>query len=253
MVDDPLDQPSAGSTWTTAEPGDVSASDVPAVASPRDRPADDDPARRWVAVLLAAAAVLAATLAMRAAVFSDEAGGAWQSALRTELQRAAVLLQQVRQVYGTEGDEAFAIVTHEVLADQMRMRAQGEPAEVAEVLAAEARVHEDLVGQVKPATELTASGYGLPGGGYDLAARLVDYREAVPDVQALDPDALMEHGDRASGHALGVVSAGIPVAVAILIGSLAMPNRRRRRLLLSLGWLALAVGALVAIGLEATA
>jgi hypothetical protein len=32
-----------------------------------------------------------------------------------------------------------------------------------------------------------------------------------------------------------------------------MPYRRRRRLLLSLGWLALAVGALVAIGLEATA
>ncbi len=253
MVDDPLDEPSAGPAGPTAEPGDVSATDVPTATAPHDRPADADAGKRWVAVLLTAAAAVAAILALRVTYLSNEAGGAWQSAFRTELQRAAVLLLDVRQVYGTEGEEAFSIAVHEVLADQMRVRAQAAPAEVARALEAEMRVHEDLVEQVKPATELTAGGYGLPGGGYDLVVRLVGYREAVPDVVALDPDALMRQGDRASGHALGVVAAGVPVAVAVVAGSLAMPYRHRRRFFLVIGWLAIATGLLVAAGLEVTA
>jgi hypothetical protein len=247
---DPQDAPSTASAGPITGPG---AGDAPAVEPSGERSPDDDAGKRRVAFLLAAAAALVAVLALRAAYLSDEAGGAWQSALRTELQRSAELVLLVRQVYGTEGQEAFTIATHEVLADQMRIRAQGELADVAQALEVEARVHEDLVAQVKPATELTAGGYALPDGGYDLAARLAHYREAVPQAVALDPDAQTARGDRASRHALGVVSAGILVAVALLMGSLAMPYRRRRAHLLALGGLALTVSGLMALGLEVTA
>lgn len=253
MVEGQLDEPSVAPPGPAADQGDGAVAAVPAAVSGRDRRADDDPGTRWVAVLLAAAAAVAAILALRVTYLSDEAGGAWQSAVRTELQRAAVLLMEVRQVYGTEGEEAFEITVHEVLAERMEARAQTAPAEIAQTLEAEKRVHDDLVEQVKPFTELTADEYELPGGGYDLVARLVDYREALPDVLALDPDAFMQQGDRASGHARGVVSAGVPVAVAVVAGSLAMPYRHRRRLLLIIGWLGIAVGLLIAIALELTA
>jgi hypothetical protein len=222
----------------------MTATPVPAV--------EDDPGKRGVAMLLAAAAALATILALRASFLADEAAGAWQSALRTELQRAAALLQEVRQVYGTEGPEAFIITTHEVLGDEMRSHARGASPVVTAVLETEARVHEDLVAQVKPATELTASGYELPAGGYDLSARLAHVRGARPEAVALDPDGLLEQGDRASRHRLGVVAAGVPIGVALLAGALALPHRSRRRSLLALGWLALGVSVCVAVGLEAS-
>jgi hypothetical protein len=240
--------PEGSATAPDGGPTDDTGGDIPAF-TPRRRAPEEDPDRRPVAFLLAAAAGLAAILAMWAAFLSDEAAGARQSALRSELQRAAVLLMDVRQVYGSEGAQAFSIAARETLADQMRARARVEPDAVARTLEAEADVQMAIVEQVKPATELTAGGYELAGGGYDLVARLVHYRRAAPDIVALDPDGLLRQGDRAARRALGTVWAAIPVAFALLAGSLAMPYRRRRRMLLALGWLALATGALVAIGL----
>lgn len=235
------------------EPNRDEAHHAPAAHSaPAASPAGDadDPGSRWVAALLAAAAVLAAVLAMRAAFLIDDAGDAWQSALRAELKRSVNLIEDVRYVYGTEGDQAFSVVVRESLADGLRVAGSGQPGPIADALITEARVHELVLERTKPEMELTAGGYTLPDGGYDLAARLADRRLASPEIVALDPEELQSTGDRASRHSIGVVYAAVPVGLALLLGSLAMPYRRRRRVLLALGWLALGLAAAAAIALE---
>lgn len=212
--------------------------------------APTDQGTRWVAVLLAAAAIVAAILATRAAFLGNEANDAWQRSLRTEIKRGALLTIAVRYVYGAEAGQAFEIAKHEILAHEMRARAADLDPAVAEVLLREASIHETVISQARTTMEVASERYALPDGGYDLALRLADERAGNADALALDPHPIQAQGDRASRHSVVTLAGSVPVGVAFLMGSLAMPWRRRRRVLLVLAWLAVLSGAAVGLSVE---
>jgi hypothetical protein len=187
----------------------------------------DDSGSRAVAVLLAVAALLAAVLATRAALLSDEASNAWQTSLRQELKRSVATLTDVRYVYGPEGDQAFMVATHEVMAEELRAAAAEASPEIAAVLDAEARVHDGVVEHTSPGMEFASERYRLEEGGFDLALRLSDIRGGSPDLAGIDPDAPLEEGDRTARHATLTLTAAVPVGAAFFVGALAMPFRRR--------------------------
>jgi hypothetical protein len=211
---------------------------------------DDDAGARWVAVLLAFAALLAATLATRAAFLSDDASDAWQTALRQELRRSVAALTDIRYVYGPLGDMTFMIATQEVLAEEYRSGAQGAEPAFADVLEAEARVHEGVVEAMLPSLEIAGDPPRLEGGGFDLGGALAAERERMPDLVAIDPDASQAEGDRLARQATLTLAASLPVGFAFLAGALAMPYRRHRRLLMTVGWAACGVAIVAALMLE---
>ena len=103
-------------------------------------------------------------------------------------------------------------------------------------------------------SDLTATPqYALPSGGLDLGKRLADVRATSPDMVALDPDVIQATGDRQANRARLMVLAALPIGIAALLGVMAEPFRRRRRILLAGGAVALAIGAAMAVAVEVLA
>jgi hypothetical protein len=218
-----------------------------------DRPggAPQEKGSRAVALLLAVAAIVAATITARASLVGSEATSAWQTAVGDEQRRGALLLEQVRYAYGSEGDLAFMIVAAQEQADAMREAIPGASPAVAAALETEAGVQEQVAELVKPASEIASDPrYELASGGYDLQLRLADERRSNPDDLANDPLAQVAAGDAAADHAVRLMLTTIAVGVAFLFGALAQAAHRRRRVLLVLGWIALGVASVAAVAVE---
>jgi len=193
---------------------------------------------------------MAAILAARSTMLSAAAGDAWQKTLRVELQRTAALLIDVRQVYGAEGDVALMILQDEILADELRDAAAVAAPDIATILAEQAQIHADAAGFLAPNVILAADEYRQADGSIDLEGRLADLRGQTPDMVALDPDSHARSGDQAQERATGVMTAALPLGAAFLLGALAMPLPRRRRMLVILGWTAVVVAAVMAVTVE---
>lgn len=203
---------------------------------------------RTVALLLASAAVLAAIIATRASFLANEAAGHWQQAVRSEIKRAAATVEDVRYVYTSEAPVAYRIAEAQVREQAFREQADDATGEVQAALLYEADVQRALAESLTPASEIAADPtYALPEGGFDLAARLADDRARNPDLVAIDPDAEMAVGDRASAKAVMLVVAGLPVGLTLLLGALATAIQGHRRTLLAAG--AVAMGTAVTLGL----
>lgn len=207
---------------------------------------------RAVAILLAVAAIVAAIITARAALVASDATSAWTASVGVEQRRGALFLEQFRYTYGIEGDQAFMLAIAEEKAAALRAAAADpslEP-EVAAALAAEAQVQQQLRDLVGPSSEIVSDArYVLPDGGYDLQRRLADSRAENPDDIAADPLIEMASGDAAADEANRLMLATLGVAMAFLCGALAQAFGSRRRLLLSIGWIALGIGVAAAIAI----
>ena len=204
-----------------------------------------------VAILLTVAAIVAATIGFRAAMISSSASESWQSALRTEVKRSAAALEDVRYLYQTELPMAVRIVEARIVGAEMLAAAQGQSGAAKQALLLEASVQDQIISAISSSSNLaTKPDYALPSGGFDLGKRLADLRAQYPAQLALDPDGLQATGDRLANKADLVSLALIPTSVAAFLGVLAQPFRRRRTLLLRLGELALAGGAVMAVAVE---
>src|SRR5450830_1480725 len=201
-----------------------------------------------VAILLTVAAIVAATIGFRAAMISSSASESWQSALRTEVKRSAAALEDVRYLYQTELPMAVRILEARVVGAEMLAAAQGQSGAAKQALLLEASVQDQIISAISSSSNLaTKPDYALPSGGFDLGKRLADLRVQYSALLALDPDSLQATGDRLANKAELVSLALIPTSVAAFLGVLAQPFRRRRTLLLRLGVLALAGGAVMAV------
>ena len=238
------DPPAAEAVAPTAASGDPAADDLAAASGSSSRA---------VAILLAVAAIVAAIITARASLVASDATSAWNGAVSVEQRRGAMLLEQFRYTYAIEGDQAFMIATAEEKAAALRAAAAAPslPPDVAAALAAEAEVQQQLRDLVGPSSEIVSDPrYVLPDGGYDLQRRLADTRAADPENIALDPLIEMAAGDAAADEANRLMLATIGVAMAFLCGALAQAFGRHRRLLLTLGWAALAVGSAAAVAIS---
>lgn len=207
---------------------------------------------RAVAVLLAVAAIVAAIITARASLVASDATSAWNGAVSVEQRRGALFLEQFRYAYSIEGDQAFMLTIVEEKAAALRAAAAApdlDPA-VATALANEAQVQQQLRDLVGPSSDIVSDPrYVLPDGGYDIGRRLADTREENPEDTAADPLVDMAAGDAAADEADRLMLATLGVAMAFLCGALAQAFGRHRRLLLTLGWVALALGAGAAVAI----
>jgi hypothetical protein len=210
--------------------------------------------RGGVAILLTVAAIVAAAIGFRAAAISSSASESWQSALRTEVQRSAAAMEDVRYLYQSEFPIATRILQARVVQAEMLAAAQGQSGAAKQALLIEAGVQAEIISGLSPSSELaTKADYALASGGFDLARRLADLRAKSPDMLALDPDGLEATGDRLANKAQLMTFALIPTSIAAFLGVLSQPIRRRRVLLLRLGAAALAGGTAMALIVEVMA
>jgi hypothetical protein len=221
---------------------------------PADHPHHEEKGSRAVALLLAIAAVVAAIITARASLIASDAGDAWQASVSEEQRRGAMLLENVRYTFGTEGEVALMIASADVRAQEFRAEAARRSPEIAMALLAEADVQQQVLDSTRSASEVASDPrYALPSGGYDLELRLADSRQELGDDLSIDPATSIAAGDAASDRAIRLTAATLGVGLAFLLGALAQALRRPRRLLLLAGWLAVLVTVAVAIALETSA
>ena len=216
-------------------------------ADPADR-ADREQGGRAVPLLLAMAAIVAALVTARAALLGSDATSDWQRSVGDEQRRGAMLLEEVRYTYGSEGDMAMMIITADVQAQELRAVAAGQPPEVVAIVESEAQVQQQLVDLVGPSSELyTDPRYRIDSGGVDLQLRLADSRaEDAGD----DPLVALAQGDGAADTASRLMLTTLFIAGAFLLGAIAQALRRRPRILLAIGWVALESGSKAAIAVQ---
>jgi hypothetical protein len=209
---------------------------------------DHEHVHAGVAILLTIAAVVAALIGVGAALTSSSASESWQSALRTEVKRSAGAMEDVRYLYQAELPIAIRIVEARILDAELLAASQGESGATKQALLMEASVQAQVASALSSSSDLaTKSDYTLASGGLDLGKRLAALRAKSPALLALDPDRLEATGDRLAHKAELLMTALLPTSAAAFLGVLAQPFRRRRLILLRLGSVVLAGGAIMAL------
>jgi hypothetical protein len=207
-----------------------------------------------VAVLLATAAVVAAIIGARASMVSSAASESWQSALRTEVKRSAGAMEDVRYLYQTEMPVAIRILQARLVQGELQVAAAATTGPAREALLLEADVQAGIIDGLTSSSNLAGkAAYALPSGGFDLGKRLADLRAQNPALVTLDPDGLEVAGDNLAHKADLLTLALLPTSIGAFLGVLAQPFKRRRGLLLAAGSAALAMGVIVALGVEVMA
>jgi hypothetical protein len=187
-------------------------------------------------------------------MLGGQATDLWQRSVREEERRGALLQLGARYTYGEEGDIAFMVATSQARADALEEAAASAPPELAERLAAEARLHTQVADAIMTSTQIANDPrFMLPSGGYDLQASLADDRAESGDDDAADPLASVAAADQASAQAIRTLSVAVVVGVVFLLASLAQALAARRRVLLVIGWTTLGVAVGLAVVLEVSA
>lgn len=209
---------------------------------------------RGLAILLALAALFAATLGARASILSGNASGYWQQAVRQEIKAAAAAVEDIRFVYADEAPQAFQSIEASIRAEEYRAAADQHTGLARSVLLAAATAQDQLREVLVNTSDVARDPrYLRPDGTYDLGLRLKDVRNKNADLVAIHPDDPQAAGDRLGRQAINETAASIPVALTFLFGALAQGFRSRRRVLLILGTAALLAGVAAAAFVELTA
>lgn len=208
----------------------------------------DRPGRRGTAWLLAAAAVVAAVAGATASVASSNASGAWQVAVRRQLEQADAIRAGLDELYLREAPQALAVTAARFRAEELTAAAArlGEPdrAAVLAEAAKEAALADRLAAGGAP---LVTNGHYLTLAGLDTGRRLAELRGSTK-VGAPIPPRWQAKGDRDAHRAEALMAATIPVGLAFLLGALsrAFPAGRPRFLAGGAACLATAVASAVA-------
>ena len=222
-----------------------------------DRPAPGDEGQDTsiaIAVLLAAAAVLAATLGFRSALLGDSGSDTWHEAVREDVKRGAGLVEDVRFVYEEEAPAALQVAADTIQAEENERAADGKSGEVAALLRTEAGKHAGLVEVNFEASAIASDPkYDQGKDGYDVIGRLADNRAENPDLVALDPDETEQEGSDDNDQSVLLLAATIPAGLAFLCGAFAQGFPTRQRPFVVVGFVFLAVGLVAAIVIEVTA
>jgi hypothetical protein len=220
-------------------------------ASPAPVPQPMAPGSRFVALLLAAAALTAAILAARASFLSNDATGLWQQSLREEVKSGAAVVETIRFLYDDEARATFRYAIAKIREEEFRKAADGRTGPTRDALLFEAEVQAQVVPILRSSWELANDPrYARPDGGYDVLLRLADSRAQDPDLVALDPDARQTQGDRPAAKAVATMAATLPVGIAFLLGAFAQAFIRWRRLLLAFGAGSLVGAMILAVAVE---
>lgn len=214
---------------------------------------EDEQAGTGVAVLLAVAAVLAATIAGRGSILSDKGSDTYHEAIREHVKQSAAVVEDIRFLYDEEASQALLVAEARILADEYRREAGQVSGAARDFLRLEAAALEQLAATLAEASELAGDDrYETDDDAFDVAVRLADRRALNPELVALDPDATEAEGVATARKAAALVGTTVPVAVAFLFGALAPALPRRRRQLVWIGFAFVGIGLVAALLVEVT-
>src|SRR5437870_8296133 len=175
-----------------------------------------------VAVTLAAAAVLASGLGARAAISLGTAGDELQSSVRTDVKRAAGLVEDARFVYEDEATMAYRFARAQALAQELRRVAARQTGVVRAETLVEAGAQSRLAAVFRKASAIAKNPrYARGDGSFDVGRRLGDARRKDPNAVALDPEEKERAGARAAWHGNLDAVTTIGPALAFLCAALA--------------------------------
>lgn len=207
-----------------------------------------------VAVLLAAAALIAAGVGVRAATLSDAGSDTWQTAIREEVRRDARLVSDVRRLYAEDAAVAYDIAELQIRAQEARREARGSEGAVASVLRSEAAARAELARSLtRTSSEVVEDpAEALELDGEALLARLAELRAAAGPAARLDPEATLADGTEQAEKGTWLTATVIVVSLAFLCGALAAGLGGPRRRLLAAGYAFAGLGLATAIAVEVT-
>ena len=208
--------------------------------------------RPTVALLLAVAAIVASLAGLQTTRLSGQASTERQRATVDEVANSFGVAEAIRFVFDAQVPVAVATREAELLAASLRAEAAGLSGADRSALEAEADAQEELAGLLATTGEaqLAADEYRIGDDGFDVGGRLGDELE---DVSIRDPEIANRRARERDREALAEASALVPAAIALGCGSLAQVARRRRRALVTAGWVAVGVAVVVAVGAGAIA
>jgi hypothetical protein len=171
--------------------------------------------------------ILVVLLLGGAALAADKASGNWGAATANEIRWSAAALEDLRSVYTEEAPEAFYAAFEQHRADLMANFGAGDSALLDAEAATATRTAQDFVFALGDTNPLVADEYALPGGGYDVARRLGDVRQATSARIGLDVPQLLARGDQWSRVVSGLVW-GCVVLVLLWVAAQAAAHLSRR-------------------------
>ncbi len=182
-------------------------------------------ARRPSRLVLArlAVGVLVIVGAAGAALCYSDAGGEWQLAVREETQRANLVQEQVRAVYGDEAPLAFRLAAAQLRAEALRrIDDRGRLAESELVLAEQTAF--GLSAAAPSGSLLAGNRYAEPTGGFDVVRRVAD---VLAGTRLPDPDRTFAGADESA--TLGRLTSLGTVLLTAVGGWLLLARVRRGR------------------------
>jgi hypothetical protein len=180
-------------------------------------------ARRPSRLVLArlAVGVLVIIGAAGAALFYSDAGGKWQLAVREETQRANLIQEQVRAVYGDEAPLAFRLANAQLRAEALRrIDDRGRLAESELVLAEQEAF--GVSAAAPPGSLIAGTRYAEPNGGFDVMRRVAD---VLAETTLPDPDRTFAGADESA--TLGRIASLGTVLLTVVGGWLLLARVRR--------------------------
>jgi hypothetical protein len=207
--------------------------------------------RNVVVWLLVASAVAAAGIGVRSQIVDSNGSGSYDQAVRQDVKRGAGVTEDLRFIYSEEGPTAFRVAESRIRGEELRRAARGKSGLESSYLKGEAGAQDQIIATLQPTVALTSDPkYKGRGDSYDLFRRLADERKKHPELLHVNPNATEKVGSDSAKSSTLLTAATIPVGFAFLFGSLTEGFPRRRRPLLVVGWVCLAIGVLFAIVVE---
>jgi hypothetical protein len=183
------------------------------------------------ALLVAAAAIVAAALGLRAAMLASEASSGWESSVRVEVREGATTVRAPLVVFD-EAQFAARVATTRFRAEEILRELDGADPVVAPTLLAESTVLMALA---------EANGGGVGNAALDVDRQLEEELEDARIAGEPSPNEHEEDADSAGERAALTAAAAVPAGLAFLLGAAAQAFPRRRRALVALGVVALVV------------
>jgi hypothetical protein len=205
-----------------------------------------------VAILLAAAAIVGGVLGGLAAYRSDSAQDDWHRAEIEQVKHGAAIAEGVSYVYQTIAPDGFGAAEARIRADALR-HAEGEAKGVVKAELEDEAKSQDVVALQYQASDIVADPRYRLGGGFDLVQRLADERAGWAEVTRTEPRELVRSGDKKQDAAQGDMRAASFAALAFLFGAMAQGYGARRRAIVLVGALVLAVAIFLGAMAEVTA
>lgn len=199
-------------------------------------------------MLLAVTAIVGVLIGWRASTISGAAGGDATAAVRGDVKRGAAIVDDAQRLFIEDAGIAYQIAEAEIRSQVDEQHAATADPALAEQLRSDARIQSGLANALVHTSSMVTDPRAAPAlDGSDLLDRLADIRAIHPDLTQIDVASTESSAEADRRKSTLLIGTLVPLAVAVLLGSLAEAYNERRRFFLVGGWIAVGASIVLAI------